>query len=128
MRTPWSPMPDKLSGCFKQVMQAQVGMLLTGTLLAGLMFSLNHGLAVAFGASLAIFNTILARRSIQRASALAYTQPEVVMLPVFSGLVQRLIVFAAGFAVGVLYWGLLPLPLLVGFALTQFGYLACRRS
>jgi hypothetical protein len=121
-------MSGKLSGCFKRVMQAQVGILLTGTLLASLAFSLNHGLATAFGAGLAIFNTILARRSIQRASALAYTQPEVVMLPVFSGLVQRLIVFVAGFSAGVLFWGLLPLPLLAGYALTQFGYLACRES
>jgi hypothetical protein len=50
------------------------------------------------------------------------------MLPVFSGLVQRLIVFVAGFSAGVLFWGLLPLPLLAGYALTQFGYLACRES
>jgi len=50
------------------------------------------------------------------------------MLPVFSGLVQRLAVFAVGFAAGVLLWGLLPLPMLAGFALTQFGYLACRKS
>jgi hypothetical protein len=121
-------MSGKLSGCFKQVMQAQVAILLVSAAMAGLVFSLNHGLSAAFGASLAIFNTILARRSIQRASALAYTQPEVVMLPVFSGLLQRLTVFAAGFAAGVLLWGLLPLSILAGFALTQLGYLACRKS
>jgi hypothetical protein len=50
------------------------------------------------------------------------------MLPVFSGLVQRLIVFAAGFTGGVLLWGLLPLPILIGFALAQLGYLACKMS
>jgi len=121
-------MSGKLSGCFKQVMQAQLGLLFAGALVAGLIFSVNHGLASAFGASLAIFNTILARRSVQKASELAYTQPDVVMLPVFSGLVQRLIVFAAGFSGGVLLWGLLPLPMLAGFALTQLGYLACRKS
>ncbi len=121
-------MSGKLSGCFKQVMLAQLGLLLVSALVLSLVFSLNHGLASAFGASLAMFNTILARRSIVKASELAYTQPDVVMLPVFSGLVQRLIVFAAGFAGGVLLWGLLPLPILAGFALTQFGYLACRES
>ena len=121
-------MSGKLSGCFKQVMLAQLGLLFVSALVSSLVFSLNHGLASAFGASLAMFNTILARRSIVKASELAYTQPDVVMLPVFSGLVQRLIVFAAGFAGGVLLWGLLPLPILAGFALTQFGYLACRES
>lgn len=121
-------MSDKLAGCFKQVMLAQAGLLFVSALVLSLVFSLNHGLASAFGASLAMFNTMIARRSIVRASELAYTQPDVVMLPVFSGLVQRLLVFAAGFAVGVLVWGLLPLPMLAGFALTQFGYLACRKS
>ena len=121
-------MSDKLSSCFKQVMLAQAGLLFVSALVLSLVFSLNHGLASAFGASLAMFNTMIARRSIVRASELAYTQPDVVMLPVFSGLVQRLLVFAAGFAVGALVWGLLPLPMLAGFALTQFGYLACRKS
>lgn len=121
-------MPDRMSSCFKQVILAQSGWLITGTLLASLVFSLDHGLATALGAALAIFNTILSRRSILRASELAYTQPEVGMLPVFSGLAQRLIVFAAGFAGGVLLWGLLPLPILIGFALAQLGYLACKMS
>ncbi len=106
---------------------AQAILLLASALISSLGFSLDHGLASAFGASLAIFNTMLARRSIQKASNLAYTQPEVVMLPIFSGLVQRLIVFAAGFAAG-MWLGLLPLPMLAGFTLTQFGYLACRKS
>jgi hypothetical protein len=119
-------MSGKLSGCFRQVLQAQLGLLMAGALVAGLVFSLDHALAAAFGSGLAIFNTILARRSVQRASELAYTQPDVVMLPVFSGLVQRLLVFAAGFAGGVLLLSLLPLPLLAGFALAQAGYLACR--
>jgi len=121
-------MSGKLSSCFRQVIQAQLGLLFAGALVTALIFSINHGFAFAFGAGLAMFNTILARRSVQRASELAYTQPDVVMLPVFSGLVQRLIVFSAGFAAGVLWWGLLPLPILAGFALTQSGYLACRKS
>ena len=87
-------MSGKLSGCFRQVLQAQLGLLLAGALVASLIFSLDHALATAFGSGLAVFNTILARRSVQRASELAYTQPDVVMVPVFSGLVQRLLVMA----------------------------------
>ena len=121
-------MTDDLSGCFRQIMQAQAGLLIAGSLILALIFGLDHGLATAFGAGLAILNTIIALRSVQRASELAYSQPDVGMLPVFSGLVQRLIVFAAGFSAGVLLLGLLPIPLLAGFALAQAGYLACRAS
>jgi hypothetical protein len=119
-------MSDHLSRCFVQVLKAQTGLMLAGSLFAGVVMSWHHGAALAFGASLAIFNTILSRRSILRASDLAYTQPEVGMLPIFSGLIQRLLVFAGGFVSGILLWGLLPLPLMIGFALAQAGYLACR--
>ena len=119
-------MADRLSGCFKQVIGTQAGLLLLGSLAAGLGYGLDHALAVALGAGLAMINTVIARRSIQRASELAYRQPDVGMLPVFSGLVQRLTIFAAGFAGGVLIAGLSPLPLLIGFLLAQLGYLACR--
>ena len=121
-------MSDRMSRCFKQVILAQLGWLVVSTLLVSLIFSLAHGIAIAFGAGLAIVNTVLSRRSILRASELAYTQPDAAMLPVFSGLLQRLAVFAAGFAGGVLLWGLLPLPILIGFALAQLGYLACKMS
>ena len=103
-------------------------LLLTGFLVASMVFSTLHGLATVLGGGLAILNTILARRSIVRASKLAYTQPDVGMLPVFSGLLQRIFVFAAGFTGGVLVLGLMPLPIIVGFVLVQLGYLACKMS
>lgn len=121
-------MPDRLGACFKQVLLAQLGLLLAGFLVASLVFSALHGAATLLGGCLAILNTILAKRSIIRASKLAYTQPEVGMLPVFSGLLQRIFAFAAGFAGGVLILGLMPLAILIGFALVQLGYLACKMS
>ena len=121
-------MTDRLASCFKQVLLAQLGLLLVAILLAGLVSGAVHALAATLGGGLAILNTVLARRSIIRASNLAYTQPDVGMLPVFSGLLQRVIVFAAGFAGGVLLLGLPPLPVIAGFILVQLGYLACKMS
>ncbi|MEE9448188.1 MAG: ATP synthase subunit I [Arenicellales bacterium] len=106
-------------------MFAQLALLVAGALLASFMAGLNHGLAAAFGASLAMMNTFLSKRSIRRASELAYTKPDASMLPVYSGFVQRLVLFACGFFIGVSILALLPLPLLLGFILSQFGYLAC---
>ena len=119
-------MSDRLASCFKQVIVTQLGLTLATILVTSLVFSTWHGLAAALGGGLAMLNTSLARRSIIRASQLAYTQPDVGMLPVFSGLLQRVFVFAAGFAGGVLLLGLPPLPVIVGFVLVQLGYLACR--
>ena len=119
-------MPDSLSRCFKQVVIAQAGLLIVSAIFTGLFYGLYEGISIVFGAGLAMFNTILARRSILRSSELAYRQPDASMLPVFSGLIQRLIVFAGGFSAGVIILSLSPLPIVIGFALAQFGYLACR--
>ncbi len=120
------PMPDLLSRCFKQVVIAQAGLLIASAIFTGLLSGMYEGVSIAFGAGLAMFNTILARRSISRSSELAYRQPDASMLPVFSGLIQRLIVFAGGFSAGVILLDLQPLPIVIGFALAQFGYLACK--
>lgn len=117
---------DSLSRCFKQVVIAQFGLLVLGALCAGLFYGLVEGGSIVLGAGLAMLNTVLARRSILRSSELAYRRPDASMAPVFSGLVQRLIVFAAGFSGGVILMSLSPLPIVFGFALAQLGYLACK--
>ena len=119
-------MSDRLSRCFKQVILAQLLILGVSFAVGLIFFGLNDGIAVALGASLALINTLLSKRSIQRSSALAYQKPDMSMLPIFSGLIQRLIVFAAGFASGVVLFSLAALPILIGFGLTQTGYLACK--
>jgi len=119
-------MSDQLSRCFKQVMRAQLSLAIVLLVVALLFYGRVTGASVLLGAVLAIANTLLSRRSIQRASVLAYKRPDASMLPVFSGLIQRLMMFAAGFSGGVLILNLSPLPILIGFALTQTGYLACK--
>lgn len=119
-------MSDRLSRCFKQVILAQL--LISGLcfLLALVFYSQRDGLAVLLGGALAVINTMVSKRSILRASQLAYQQPDMGMLPVFSGLIQRLVVFAAGFSGGILLFNLAPLPILIAFGLAQLGYLACK--
>ena len=117
---------NKLSRCSQQILIAQLAILMLSTMTAALFYSLAHAMAVALGVSLAVINTLLARRSIERASELAYRQPDLSMVPVFTGLVQRLFVFAAGFASAVIVLKLLPLPILIGFAVAQIAYLACK--
>jgi len=119
-------MSDSLSRCFKQVVIAQAVLLFAGALIAAVVFGRIEAYAFMVGAVLSMLNTLLARRSIRRSSELAYRQPDASMLPVFSGLLQRLILFAAGFSGGVLMLGLPPLLILAGFAITQIGYLACK--
>ena len=121
-------MTDRLAVCFKQVVNTQLGLLLLAFIVASLLFDVARGLATVIGGGLAILNTVLARRSIIRASKLAYTQPDVGMLPVFSGLLSRIFVFAAGFAGGVLVLGMAPLAVIAGYAFVQLGYLACKMS
>jgi len=50
------------------------------------------------------------------------------MLPVFSGLIQRLFLFSAGMLVGIVLLHLLPLYILIGFIILQAGYLACKMT
>lgn len=119
-------MSDQLSRCFKQVMRAQLSIAIIIMIAAGVFYGWRVGASVLLGAVLAIANTTLSQRSIKRASALAYKRPDASMLPVFSGLIQRLLLFAAGFSGGVLLLSLSPLSMLIGFGLTQAGYLACK--
>lgn len=121
-------MSDRLAACFKQVVGTQLGLLLLASIAAALVFGLADGVAAALGGGLAILNTVLSRRSIIRASKLAYTQPDVGMFPVFSGLLLRIFVFAAGFAGSVLVLGMAPLLVIAGYVLVQLGYLACKMS
>ena len=119
-------MSDSLIRCFKQVVVAQLLLAVSCAVIVMLWFSLEHGYSILFGATLALANTLISKRSMQKAGEIAYKQPDLSMLPVYFGLMQRLIVFSAGFAVGVVGLGLMPLPVIAGFAVLQLGYLACK--
>lgn len=114
----------RLQTCFRIVAISQFAIGLLSAFCVAWLYETELGIAIAFGSSLAILNTFISQRSMQRAGQLAYTALESSMLPVFIGLIQRLIIFAAGFTGGVIILKLSPLYLLIGFGLAQFGYLA----
>lgn len=119
---------DRLARCFRQVIVAQAMLTVAVMIIAALAAGLSAVLSSLLGAVLAMVNTWITQRSIQKSSDLAYATPDMAMLPVFSGLVQRLLVFATGILVGVLLLQLLPLYILVGFIVLQLGYLACKMT
>ncbi len=119
-------MIDRLSRCFRQVVAAQSIIWLLASLIALIFFGALMARSTAFGGAIAIINTWLAWRSVKKSSELAYQQNDLGMLPLLSGWVQRLILFAASLTIGVVQFGLLPLGMVTGFVLTQIGYLACR--
>ncbi len=83
-------------------------------------------LSVVFGALVAFANTYLSKRSVQKSSELAYHQDSLGMTPLVFGWLQRLFLFCAAIIIGVKSLALLPLGIVVGFAITQLGYLACK--
>ena len=119
---------DRLARCFRQVILAQAGLALMVVVVLLLSVSLRAALSSSLGVALAMVNTWVTRRSIQKSSALAYAQPELSMAPVFTGLVQRLALFAGGMLAGITILHLLPLYILIGFIILQLGYLACRMT
>lgn len=123
---------DKLKRCYRQVLSAQLVLTVVAMLITAGFKGVDAVLAALLGAGLAIVNTWLGRRSIEKSSQLAYRSPGrapgVGMVPVFVGLVQRLVLFTAGLAVGLVWWQLNPLAILGTFMLVQLGYFACKMT
>ena len=119
---------DKLARCFRQVVSAQVVLACLAISVVWLLVGSVAALSSLLGSVLALSNTWITQRSIQKSSELAYASPDMSMLPVFSGLIQRLVLFSAGMLVGILVFHLLPLYILTGFIVLQLGYLACKMT
>ena len=119
---------DKLARCFRQVVSAQVVLACLAISVVWLSVGSVAALSSLLGSVLALSNTWITQRSIQKSSELAYASPDMSMLPVFSGLIQRLVLFSAGMLVGILVFHLLPLYILTGFIVLQLGYLACKMT
>ncbi len=119
-----SERPDSLHGSVIRVLKAQVAM--TIVLLVGVLFwsSPHAAIAAAYGAALGMVGTLISARSARRSSDNALERPEVALVPVYSGAVQKLLLVAAGVALGIVSLALYPLYLVIGLALVQLGYVA----
>lgn len=90
----------------------------------------ESALATLYGCLLGIANTLITARSVGRSSrAVESGLPEgseVSLLPLYIGLVNKLLVIAGGIVLGAILLKLHPLYMVLGFAVLQAGYLACR--
>lgn len=77
---------------------------------------------------LGILATLITARSVIRSSRAVAENPHFGMLPVYSGLLAKLLIVAGGTAFGLAYLGLGPLYVVLGYLAMQAGYIwvACR--
>ena len=78
--------------------------------------------AVAFGSLLGILATVVTARSVVKSSRAAVKNPHLGMLPVYSGLLLKLLIVAGGAFLGLVYWELGPLYVVLGYITMQAGY------
>jgi len=91
----------------------------------GLHLGLSRAYAFVFGAGLGIFTTaITARIVIKSARAAAEAAGVSSLTPVYVGLAWKLLLVAAGAIIGLLYFDLRPLFMMLGFITVQAGYVS----
>ena len=78
--------------------------------------------AISCGGAIALLNSWLLSRNLQRAFANAQTSVSGGTLTLFSGLITRLVIMATLFGVGFVLLKLSPLPFIIGFAVAQIAY------
>lgn len=80
-------------------------------------------LAAAYGGGIALVNTMLLSRRLDRAGEMAKSNPDAGVLTLYLGVVQRFVfvLIMFGFGMGVIH--LLPPPLLGTFTVAQLAYM-----
>ena len=79
--------------------------------------------AAAYGGAIALLVAWMLGRRTLRAAEVAKTHPGQETVVVYVGAIQRFVVVLVLFALGMGWLKLLPVPLLVGFAVAQLGHL-----
>ena len=74
-----------------------------------------------YGSGLAIAGTILSARSVRRASEATRTSGNLAMIPIFSGLANKLVIVGGGIALGLIFLQLAPVEMLTGYIVVQFA-------
>ena len=108
----------------RRVALAQVALAALGGLASMVVFGAEAGVAVAYGAlAAAALSAVLLWRERQSAGHPEWDQHRLLKLFIRASL-ERLLMLVGLLAVGLGVLNLAPLPLLVGFALAQFGWVA----
>lgn len=107
-----------LSG-LRNLLVAQL--LLVGAVVVGAYFwgGIPYTMAALFGGAIVLMNSLLLGRRMQRAEQLPGDR---VALAMYAGAVQRFVLAALGFALGMGLLALAPLPMLAAFAAGQLAY------
>ncbi len=90
---------------------------------AAMTLGLARAKAAAFGALLGILATVVTARSVVKSSRAVVKNPHLGMLPVYSGLLFKLLIVAGGAYAGLVYWAFGPLYVALGYITMQAGYL-----
>ena len=108
-----------------------IGAQIVAGILAATGFGIAQGMWAAqsglFGAFISVFAAVMLRRGVQRASQIAGQDPKTAMLTLYMGAVVRFVLVLILFGVGLAGLKLAPLPVIVGFGLTQLAYLVGMR-
>ena len=76
-----------------------------------------------FGSLLGILATMVAARSIKRSSSAVLNNPYAGLLPVYAGLVFKLFIVGGGIYLGLVFFQLGPLFVVMGYIVMQAGYM-----
>ena len=77
--------------------------------------------SASYGSLLAIAGTILSARSIKRTGLCASESGQVSMVPVFSGLLNKLVIVGGGIAFGLIVLELEPIVVVTGYFVVQIA-------
>ncbi len=96
---------------------------------AGVDLSKGPVLGLLYGAAVGMVGTLLSKRSADRSSRAIVESPRFALLPVYMGLVNKLVIVGGGLALGPIAWGLGPIYVVSGYlvAMLAFVWVAVRR-
>ena len=83
----------------------------------------DNVLASLYGSSLSLAGTLLASRSVKRAAKVAGESGSLAMVPIYSGLLNKLVIVGGGIGFGLVFLGLDPIFLVTGFIVVQLATL-----
>lgn len=122
-----SPDHDSLATSARHVLilQGSLMLILAAIVLFYGMWQVSAGspvvdaLASCFGVLLGMASTVLSRRSASRSATAALKTPQFAMLPVYMGLLNKLVIVGGGLAFGLIVLGLEPLYVVAGYVVSQ---------
>ncbi len=111
-----------MGGGIRNILILQIGLVVAAGAGGLALYGPGAAQAVLYGGALGIANSVLLARRVQRAGEAALGSPAGGMAALYLGAVQRFVLVLGGFALGMGVLRLAPLSQIIGFAVTQLGY------